>query len=238
MDNADFSPANAPPAVERSWFSVIAGLVGYAAVRLLKAIAGMFILGVTLGVVCAAIVGEGWAMRLAMGLGALAICLIVGVPLGIHRMITGTSAEAVRRTRLASRIVGGALDQVIARFGGHVSGAINRVPLSEIEQGLQQRVSNWFGAPAEAKGLRAALSRRISARIDSAIRRITLAEYRRAEHPDGQVDLVRLRDDLAGRADSLVAHHLTRTSSRITWVAIGSTSVLLLLTAVSIRLLW
>jgi hypothetical protein len=119
--------------------------------------------------------------------------------------------------------------------GGVVARSIERVPLAQASARLRGVVQKLVAAQPTGGGLTGGLRRRLQTSMLEKVEQLTLARFRDAELREGGVDLVRVRDELAGRTDALIAAKIQNTLNRVTLFVVTALAAGSIAAAVAIR---
>lgn len=209
-----------PPIVAELVVQVVGAAVG----AFLRTTLGMAALGIAaaIGSFWYAFDAGAWQGALA-AVASVAICAGSGLLLASKRAALRGVRELVTSHRAGGRVVEAIFDRLAALPGVSVVG---RIPLAEAERRLRSVVDVIDG-----DGF---LRRRIAARLVELVRSVTLARFRHAEAHEGGVDLALVRADLAGRADDLVADHVSALERRLTFVIVAVAVILCCAAALAI----
>lgn len=223
---------------------LLAPVVGRALKSFFATTAGMIVLTGLVMIGCVVINRDagGWAMLAAGGL-ALLVGAVAGWLLAVKRAVTGALAHALVKLGLGERamrmiferMLGVHAEMAHGERGHHVAQKAERLPLREAEQRLRGVVDSLVAERAAKQGVRAFFARKIR---DSALRRveqITLAEFRKEDASHGGVDLVKVREDLGARIDSLAGDAVGAAAKKVTLLAIGGVLLLSIGGAFAIR---
>ena len=188
------------------------GLAGGALKSFFGTLARMVALGFVAGGCTAWYLGGGPVWATLVG-AASALCVFSGggVFLGGQRAAGTALLGAVRRAALGSRAVGLVFDTLDGTWGEAVAG---RVPLDRAEDHLRATVSRLVSASEAGGGLRGRLRRAIERKLLGSVESLTLSAFR--DEDRGGVDLKKVRDAVAARADEALADRIEGALLRVT----------------------
>src|SRR5688572_23538040 len=183
-----------------------------------KTVAGMALLGLLLVLPCyflgARVSSLGGVLGALLG---LVVSIGLGVPLagkraalvGLMAALKGRRLGGVAVEQAFARLLGVTEDEAMGARGGEAARAIERLPLAELEARLRREISGLIGAPEEGGGLRSAIKRRAQQALLTRVEEITLAELRERGADAGGVDLIKVRDLVAQKADAMIEEQLS-----------------------------
>jgi hypothetical protein len=120
---------------------------------------------------------------------------------------------------------------------GTLGRAAERVPLREAEQQLTQVVLSLLAERSGKSGVRAWVARGLLATVLARVQAFTLARFREDGAQHGGVDLVKVRDELGGSVDGLIATQVLAQLNRLNVVVVaGYAAFVALLTLAVSRL--
>lgn len=200
----------------------LAQLVAPAVAAFLRTSLGMTCLGLALAAASFAWAAQGSTARgVVAALLVLALVGVVGLVLAVKRAVGRTLIVGLRRAELGRK----ALVPIFERLESGVAGrAAARLPLAQAEGALRGAVEEVVRAEPAGRGLRAALRRRLQARLARGVERVTLARFRERGATEGGVELARVRDELVARVDALLADRL-ETALRLTTAVLVAVAV-------------
>jgi hypothetical protein len=197
-------------------------LAGHALRAFLLTLLGMFALATVVAV--GTVVGL-WSTRpshaFLAGLGAFVFYGLAGMGAGGHRAMGAAVLHGLARAQLGTRTVTAVFDALAASRGAR---ALERLPLGEAEQLLSDVVRRLLAAPVEGGGLRAGLKRRVRDGLIEKVQALTIARFR-AEGSAGGIELARVGQELAARADEALADLVRGFVRRVTVLAILGATV-------------
>jgi hypothetical protein len=172
------------------------------------------------------------------GILALVVGAIFGGILSLKRAVLSALLSGLSRLALGSRVLGVVFSRIIGVAGvagdgaagdrgGAVARTVERLPLADAEARLRGAVSSLL-----AEGESGWLRRRLRERLLESVERVTLARFR-AE--GAGVDLLKVRDELAGQIDGLLAAQIGAVMTKLTVGLTLLTAVLSLGAALLIR---
>jgi hypothetical protein len=143
-------------------------------------------------------------------------CVVVGVLLGGKRSIAVTLIHVLRKYQIGSnavrlifdRLLGVSAEQTHGERGGWAVQTVERLPLAQAEQRLDDAVHHILQSTTKDRGVTGWLRCRVQTRLTDAVRKLTLARFREEDVQHGGVDLVKVQDDLGGRIDDVLVGKL------------------------------
>jgi len=220
----------------------VAPVVGAGLRALLRTVVGMMLLcaAATLGSVWLAAHGS-----MARGVIAAVLCLVAGVivtgVLAVKNAVLRALLTAVQQLALGGRVTRLLFERLgvgEASSHGERSGTLGRVverlPLRDAEARLRGAVEGLLVERSEKTGLRAWLARRLLSAAVERVESLTLARLRSDDAAHGGVDLVLVRDELAGAIDGLLVGQLEGHALRLTGLIAGAYAVAAVLIGVGV----
>lgn len=154
---------------------------------------------------------------------ALVLCLAAAVPvtavLAVKNAVLRGLLAGVEKAALGSKAVRLVFSQLGVRdeaAGGAVVRLAERVPLRDAEAKLTSVIEGLLKSRAEQSGVRAWVARGLMSAVVTRVQSLTLARFRSDDLAHGGVDLVRVRDELAGAVDGLIAKQVKQQALRLT----------------------
>jgi len=236
-DVADISAVVSP------LLELLAPLLGQALRAFLRTTVGMICLGGVLAVASFVVAARVSPLHgLLAVVAALALCAVLGTILATKRAVGATLSRGIRElgvarkttTWLFAQMLGVDERGVVGARGGVVATTLERLPLAQAEQRLADVVQRAVAPDPAATGLRAWLARKLQRRLLDVIQRVTAAEFRTAAAGEGGVDLVRVRDGLADRMDTLLHERVEGGTRSVTVLLIGAAVALSIAASVAI----
>ena len=186
--------------------------------RALRAFAATTFGMITLGVVVAGgstyILWEKGAKHGLLGaFSALALFTVAGFALGGQRAVGSALIEGLRRAQLGSRAVRAIFDALAETRGAQ---ALERLPLAQAEEKLRAVVHQIITSPATGGGLRAKLGRRIRDTLVQKIEALTVSRFRAEGTAAGGIDIQKIGEELATRADEALGDQVRGMMRRVT----------------------
>ena len=150
-----------------------------------------------------------WAYGTIAAVVAFAECVAVGVILGSKRAVVMALAHGLGALRLGrslvrlvfERMLGIAQGTEFGTRGGRLAQGLERLPLAQADELLSGAVRSIMG-DAEGGWLR----RKVQARLLEAVRRYTLARFRREGTEHGGIDLLKVKEELEQTVDDALVH--------------------------------
>jgi hypothetical protein len=197
-------------------------LLGHALRAFLFTVFGMFALA---SVVAIGTVVGLWSTRpgyaMLAGLGAFVFYGLAGMGAGGHRAVGAAVLHGLARAQLGTRTVTALFDALAATRGAR---ALERLPLGEAETLLSDVVRRLITAPVVGGGFRAGLKRRVRDALIEKVAALTAARFR-AEGSAGGIELARVGQELAARADEALADTVRGFVRRVTVLAVLGATV-------------
>jgi hypothetical protein len=184
--------------------------------------------GAAFGIASSASTGRGVVAALI----ALAVGVAAGVSLAGQRAAGAALLRGLRDSRLGERTVTLLFERLQETSAART---LERLPLAQAEARLREGIEGLTSAAGEG-GLRGWLQGKLRVRLLEKLALLTLARFREAGRAEGGVDLAKVRDDLAGRADGLLAGKVRSAMSRSTLILVGVAVLGSLAAAVILRL--
>lgn len=157
------------------------------------------------------------------GLKGVVLVVVLSLPItavvAVKRALLMALYRGARRAKLGERTV----QSIFARLPQGAAQAAQKLPLQQAEERLRTAVAAVLGEEDSAGFLTGRLHRLLVERIEA----LTLSRLRQ-EGQDG-VDLVRVRDDLAARADDALCDSLQGARLKLTVLYVGLTLLMALL---------
>ncbi len=216
---------------------VVGPLIGPVVKRALgaffKTTAGMVALGLVGLGVSWAIAWQGvWWKGLLAGVVSLALFAGLGVFLAMKRAVGSAVVRLLSEARLGNKIVGALFARVLkvdeaeamGERGIRAAREVERVPLAQAELQLRAAAAK-LGVPDDATGLTAWMRRQVEGALIERIEALTLARFRDMSVTEGGVDLIRVRDELAGKVDGLVRDQVEGALGRVTMLVVGGATL-------------
>jgi hypothetical protein len=151
-----------------------------------------------------------------------------------HLAVFSVAQAALDKTQLGSwffsivfeRLLGVSKDEHSKENLGAVGVALEtRIPLAQAQARLNRVVSTLTREASTPSGMRGWLFGRVRTFLFNRVEQLTLARFRREEQSKGAVDLLLVRDELAGTLDGLLTDQVKGLSTR-TVVLFGGLAVL------------
>jgi hypothetical protein len=204
----------------------LAEIIGPAVRELLRTTIGTVFLAIVVAVVDYAIAADGSVVRglLAVVLGVVTIA-VVGVILAFKRAVLSATSAGVTRLGLGGfvaravferMLLHGETDRAMGDRGGEVARTAERIPLAQAEQRLTSVVQELVRDEPRGGGLRGSIRRRVRRRLFDLVERLTLARFRDADEKEGGVDLLVVRDVMAGSIDASLKATISGMATRLT----------------------
>lgn len=173
---------------------------------------------ITLGVVVAGgsmyfLWEKGAKHGLLGAVAALAIFTLAGFGLAGQRAVASALLEGVRRAQLGTRTVRAIFDALAETRGAQ---ALERLPLAQAEEKLRAVVHQIVTSPTSGGGLRAKLGRRIRDGLVQKVEALTVRRFRAEGAGAGGIDVQKIGDELAARADEALADQVRGMMKRVT----------------------
>jgi hypothetical protein len=201
-------------------------LLGHALRAFLLTMLGMFALA---SVVALGTVVGLWSTRpshaMLAGLGAFVFYGLAGMGAGGHRAVGAAVLQGLARAQLGTRTVTALFDALAATRGAR---ALERLPLGEAEKLLSDVVRRLLSAPVleagKSGGFRAGLKRRVRDALIEKVAALTAARFR-ADGSTGGIEIARVGQELAARADEALADTVRGFVRRVTLLAVLGATV-------------
>jgi hypothetical protein len=203
--------------------------IGSIAIPAMRTFAMTFVFMLLLGIILA-VPSFAIASKAGVGWGALAGFLAIGVTgcLGVlmsqKRAIASGLTVAVEKYQAGSQTVQLIFSQIPQME--NVQGITSLLPLSQAESIFMKAISDTFGATAQGGGIQGFIKRKIQENLLEKVKSITMPQFRAAE---GGVDLLKIRDVVAVKADAAVIEKLTGMKSSANLLIVIAIMVSLLL---------
>lgn len=222
--------------------AVGAGLKSFAKTTLALAALTVVLLGASLGIARAA---GGWAMLAAAAL-ALVGGGVVWWIVASKRAVVAALGAGVQQSELGRHSMELIFDRLlqvdaaeeVGERGRRPAEVAERLPLRQAEERLTAVVDRVLAEPSAQTGLRAWLARKIRVASLRQVQRVTLEELRDEDTRHGGVDLVQVRDKLAGKIDKKLLKILRKAAQKVTILALAVLIVVTLGGALGLRILF
>jgi hypothetical protein len=211
---------------------ILRPVVSVAIKKLLTTTLGMLVLAVV--VVCYAVVRLAdvvwWQQLMAVSFLLVGCTALAGVLAG-KRAVFGALAEALGRSQLGARAINAVFEGIFRlRQAGAPSipsvavsataSTVERVPLAQAESLLRRAIDAFVSSDVDnAKGIRASIGRAIRRRLGEKVESVTLARFRTEAHQG--IDLQRVQEELAAKADALIVAQLHSAVQKLTVLIVG-----------------
>jgi hypothetical protein len=206
-------------------------LLGPAFSAFLRTTFGMTFMGLGVAVLSFYLAAQGSTLRGVIALLlALATCVGLGLLLAGKRAVMRALLQGVKKLGLGKRTLGLLFERLLGvaegsakgERGGAVARTVERLPLAEAETQLREVARGLVRADERTPGLRARLARALQARLLEKIEQATLAGFREENEKTGGVNLLKVRDELAGKVDGMLAERLEGAASRVTVIVVAA----------------
>jgi len=184
--------------------------------------------GVSFGIAASASAGRGVVAALV----ALAVGLAAGVSLAGQRAAGAALMRGLGELKLGERTVALVFDRLLQ---SSAAPTLERLPMAQAEARLREVIEGLTSGAGEG-GLKGWLLGKLRSRLLEKVSLATLARFREEGQADGGVDLVKVRDDLSARADSLLKGKVQSALRRTTLILAGVATLVPLAVAVALRL--
>lgn len=211
----------------RPLLSGLASAVGPALKSLFATAALMFLVAIVLAAASYGIAADGSILRgLLASLVALGVSGFAGFTLAWKRALGSGILAVAEKQRAGSLLVHVVFDRMlglkdgseVGERGGQIVQRVERLPVNEAASKLRLAIIHQVRATPQGGGIRGALRRAIEARLLSTLELITLARFRDEAAAQGSIDLLKVRDELAIAADTLIADKIRDAMLRITLI--------------------
>lgn len=177
---------------------------------------------ITLGVLVAggsiyALADKGGKHMLLGAVCALLLFTLGGFGLAGQRAVGTALLEGLRRAQLGTRTVRALFEALAATRGAQ---ALERLPLAQAEEKLRAVAHQIITSPMEGGGLRASLGRKIRNALVEKVETLTVKRFRAEGADAGGIDVQKIGDELAAKADETLADQVRGLMTRATLVIV------------------
>lgn len=148
---------------------------------------------------------------------ALGACGGFGWAVAMKRSIASGLLAAVTRFQAASETVRFVFDRIPKLKEAQEKASL--IPAKEAETLFRGAVSDFISAPEAGGGFQGWIKRKIQTSLCERISLLTLAEFHAS---DGGVDLIKVRDKVAQKADSALKERLEDAKSSTLWLVLAA----------------
>lgn len=212
---------------------LVTPILGPALSAFLRTTIGMSLLGLVLTGASFYWAAQGSVMRGALAAAlALALCTWIGIMLAAKRAVGRGLLHGLQRLGLGRRLLELLFDRLVP---DRAAQAVERLPLAQAEERLGSAVRGLIAAQDQGGGLRGWLRRKLQTRLLLGIQQATLARFRKSGSEVSGIDLLRVRDELAGNIDRLLGDKIQAALASTTILFVGLAVLLSLAGAHGIR---
>ncbi len=206
---------------------ILRPVVGVALKKLLTTTLGMLVLGVLVIIYAALRLADiVWWQQLLAVLVLLVGCTALAFVLAGKRAVFGALSEALGRSQLGARAMNAVFDGILklrqasapsipSAAVSATASTVERLPLAQAESLLRRAIDAFVTSEVDnARGIRASIGRAIRRRLGEKVEAVTLARFRSEAHQG--IDLQRVQEELATKADALIVSQLRSTVQKLT----------------------
>jgi hypothetical protein len=195
-----------------------APLLGRALRAFIATTFGMLTLGVLVAVGSVYALGDKGGKHMLLGaLCAVLLFTVGGFALAGQRAVGSALLEGLKRAQLGTRTVRALFDALAATRGAQ---ALERLPLAQAEEKLRAVAHQIITSPVEGGGLRASLGRKIRNGLVEKVEALTVKRFRAEGADAGGIDVKRIGEELAAKADDALADQVRGLMTRATLVIV------------------
>jgi hypothetical protein len=195
-----------------------APLLGRAFKAFIATTFGMITLGVLVALGSVYALADKGAKHMLLGaVCALLLFTVGGFALAGQRAVGSALLEGLRRAQLGTRTVRALFSALAATRGAQ---ALERLPLAQAEEKLRAVAHQIITSPVEGGGLRASLGRKIRDSMVTKVEALTVKRFRAEGGDAGGIDVKKIGDELAAKADEALADQVRGLMTRATLVIV------------------
>jgi hypothetical protein len=202
------------------------GAVAWVALRSFAGTLSIFVVvGLILGAVAYVCLKEYRSYSWALSVVVVVESVVIGLFLGGKRAILLAIATGIGRAQLGSevlrlcmtKLLNVSQDDSFGERGSRAAVAVERLPLSQVEQRLARVVEEFTRCSISSGRFTKWFWQTLHRRLLRMVQTITLAQFREQDSKEGGVDLVKVQSELGPKIDQLIIIKLTRGFNR--WTA-------------------